>query len=64
MIPSNRPRLAKPSLTALHSAVTAALVLLSAPAPADLNTAASAYEAGDFHTAHREFRSLAELGKL
>lgn len=62
MIPSNRPRLAKPSLTALHAAVTAALVLLSAPAPADLNTAASAYEAGDFQTAQREFRSLAELG--
>ncbi len=59
---SNRPRLAKPSLTALHAAVIAALVLVSAPAPADLNTAASAYDAGDFQTAHREFRSLAELG--
>ena len=62
MMSNNRPRLAKPSRTALHAAITAALVLVSAPATADLNTAASAYDAGDFDTAQREFRSLAELG--
>ena len=58
------PRLSKPPLTALRAAVTAALVLASAPAPADLKAAATAYEAGDFQTAQREFRSLAELGDL
>jgi uncharacterized protein len=63
MMSSNcSPRLSKPPLTALRAAVTAALVLASAPAPADLNAAATAYEAGDFQTAQREFRSLAELG--
>jgi TonB family protein len=58
----DRPLLGQPVPPVLRAAIVVVLALASARALADLKAAATAYEAGDFQTAHREFRSLAELG--